>query len=147
MHWFESQLRELDRLAEAYVLSQQKSQCNIVDVSEETRIKRNQFIGAVQRLVDKVSKIKGISACSAYHDGLILAHSAKADNVDGYGAMVQECIRAAQQGGAMLDLGNIEQIVIVGAVNKVALLTVGPLVLCISSSKQLNLALALSQGK
>lgn len=147
MHWFESQLAELDRLADAYVLSQQQSSADIVNISEEMRLKRTKFIGAVQALVNKVSKIKGITACAAYHDGLILAHSEKAPNIDGYGAMVQECIRAAQHGGAVLELGNIEQIVIIGAINKVAMLSVGPLILCISSAKQLNLASALSQGK
>ena len=54
-------------------------------------------------------------------------------------------LSAAQQGAEMLSLGNVEQIVIFGAINKVAMLSVGPLILCISYPKQINLASALRQ--
>lgn len=146
MHWFESQLAELNKLAEDYLQSQQRPGNNLVNASEALRHKRNQFITAVQNLVDKVGKIKGISACAAYHDGLILAQSQDMPAIDAFGATVQDSVRSAQQGAAMLGLGDIEQIVIVGASQKVAMLNVGPLVLCISSPKQINLAAALSQA-
>lgn len=146
MHWFESQLAELNKLSDDYLFSQQQPTSDIVNVSESIRVKRSQFINAVQSLVDTVGKIKGISACAAYHEGLILAQSQNMPSIDAFGATVQDSVRSAQQGAAMLGLGNIEQIVIVGAKNKVAMLNVGPLVLCISSSKQINLAAALSQA-
>ena len=146
MHWFESQLAELNKLAEDYLKPQQQANTDIVNVSETTRNKRNLFISAVQNLVDKVGKIKGISGCAAYHDGLILAQSQQMPAIDALGATLQDSVRAARQGAAMLNLGEIEQIVIVGAANKVAMLSVGPLVLCISSPKQINLAAALSQS-
>lgn len=146
MHWFESQLAELNKLADDYLQSQQQPSANIVNASETIRSKRKQFMTAVQNLVDTVGKIKGISACAAYHDGLILAQSQNMPAIDAFGATVQDSVRAARQGGAMLGLGDIEQIVIVGATNKVAMLNVGPLVLCISSPKQINLAVALSQA-
>jgi predicted regulator of Ras-like GTPase activity (Roadblock/LC7/MglB family) len=145
MHWFESQLSSLDQLAEAYRSSQQPSSNDIVDVSEEMRLKRSQFIHAVQVLVNKVVRIKGITACAAYHDGLILAHSGKTPNIDALGAMIQESTGVAQQSKAILGLGEIQQIVIVGAINKVAMLGVGPITLCILSPKDTNLAYALSQ--
>ncbi|QPK65176.1 roadblock/LC7 domain-containing protein [Methylomonas sp. LL1] len=146
MHWLESQLAELNRLADAYVLARRQSSADIINISETTRLKRSQFIDAVQALVNNVGKIKGISACAAYHDGLILAQSDKAPNMEAFGALVQDSIRTAQQGAEELDLGAIEQIVIVGTSNKVAMLSVGPLILSISSPKHINLALALSQG-
>ena len=146
MHWLESQLAELNRLADAYVSARRQSSADIVNISETTRLKRSQFIDAVQALVNNVGKIKGISACAAYHDGLILAQSDKAPNMEAFGALVQDSIRTAQQGAEELDLGAIEQIVIVGTSNKVAMLSVGPLILSISSPKHINLALALSQG-
>lgn len=146
MNWIESQLASLDRLAEAYRSSQQQSATDIVNVSEDMRLKRSQFIDAVQMLVNNVIKVKGITACAAYHDGLILAYSGKAPNIDALGAMIQESINVAQQGAAILKLGDIQQIVIVGATNKVAMLSVGPITLCISSPKGINLASALSQN-
>lgn len=144
MHWFESQLAELDRLAEEYVAAQGQPADDIVNISARTRLKRAQFVDAVQALVDKVSKIEGISACAAYHDGLILAQSADASNRDAFGAIIQETIRAAQQGRTSLGLGDIQQIVIVGADNKLAMLSVGPIILCISSPSDINLTSVLS---
>ncbi|WP_446810378.1 roadblock/LC7 domain-containing protein [Methylomonas sp. 2BW1-5-20] len=147
MHWFESQLVRLDTLADDYLSARRQPAADIVNVSEITRQKRAAFIDAVQALVDKVVKIKGVSACAAYHDGLILAQSAEASNMDAFGAIIQETIRAAQHGETSLGLGEIEQIVIVGAVNKLAMLSVGPIILCISSPKGVNLASVLSQAK
>ncbi len=147
MHWFESQLARLDTLADDYLSARRQPAADIVNVSEITRQKRAAFIDAVQALVDKVVKIKGVSACAAYHDGLILAQSAEASNMDAFGAIIQETIRAAQHGETSLGLGEIEQIVIVGAVNKLAMLSVGPIILCISSPKGVNLASVLSQAK
>lgn len=59
--------------------------------------------------------------------------------------MIQETIRAAQHGQVSLSLGAIEQIVIVGADHKLAMLSVGPIILCIYSPKQVNLASVLSR--
>jgi predicted regulator of Ras-like GTPase activity (Roadblock/LC7/MglB family) len=147
MHWFESQLAQLDTLADDYLAARRQPAADIVNVSEATRLKRAAFIDAVQALVDQVVKIKGVSACAAYHDGLILAQSAEASNMDAFGAIIQETIRAAQHGETSLGLGEIEQIVIIGAVNKLAMLSVGPIILCISSPKGVNLASVLSQAK
>ncbi|MEI8570501.1 roadblock/LC7 domain-containing protein [Methylomonas sp. LW13] len=147
MHWFESQLAQLDTLADDYLAARRQPAADIVNVSEATRLKRAAFIDAVQSVVDKVVKINGVSACAAYHDGLILAQSAEASNMDAFGAIIQETIRAAQHGETSLGLGEIEQIVIVGAVNKLAMLSVGPIILCISSPKGVNLASVLSQAK
>ncbi|WP_415880410.1 roadblock/LC7 domain-containing protein [Methylomonas sp. TEB] len=147
MHWFESQLAQLDTLADDYLAARRQPAADIVNVSEATRLKRAAFIDAVQSVVDKVVKIDGVSACAAYHDGLILAQSAEAPNMDAFGAIIQETIRAAQHGETSLGLGEIEQIVIVGAVNKLAMLSVGPIILCISSPKGVNLASVLSQAK
>ncbi len=147
MHWFESQLASLDQLAAAYRSSQQQSATDIVNVSEEIRLKRSQFIDAVQALVNKVIKVKGVTACAAYHDGLILAHSGKTPNIDALGAMIQESLGVAEQGTSILSLGDIQQIVIVGAINKVAMLGIGPITLCILSPKDTNLASALNQDK
>lgn len=147
MHWLESQLIELDKLAKDYEQTQQLSENDIINLSAERRFKRAKFVDAVQALVNRVGKIKGIKNCAAYHDGLILAHAKQSPNIDAFGATVQESIQSAQQGAEVLGLGQIEQIVIVGKTDKVAMLSVGPLILCISSPKHVNLALVLSQIK
>ena len=143
MHWFESKLIELQRLADDYVLAQKQTVTDIVNISETLRQKRSRFIDTVQGLVNDVSNIKGITACAAYHDGLILAQSKAIPTGEAFGATIQETMQAAQQGANILDLGPIEQIVIVGAKQKVAMLSIGTLVFCIASPKHINLALLL----
>lgn len=145
MHWFESQIAALDELAAVYSSAQQQTNSDIVNVSEDIRSKRSRFIGAVQILVNNVINIKGIAACAAYHEGLILAHAGTSPDIDALGAMIEESIAVAQQGSKILSLGNIQQIVIVGDGNKLAMLSVGPITLCILSPKETNLAAALSQ--
>lgn len=147
MHWLKSQITALDQLAADYLSAQQQPEADIVSVSEDVRIKRSQFVDAVQVLVNKVNKVKGIVACAAYHEGLVLASSGQVPNVDALGAMIQESIGVARSGSGMLSLGDIQQLVIIGAANKVAMLSVGPIVLCIVSPKEINLASALSQVK
>lgn len=147
MHWLERQIAELDRLAEDYLDTQRRQVNDIVLVSEDMRDKRRCFIEALQTLVDRVVKIKGVSACVAFHEGLVLAGSGKLPNVDALGAMIQESIGVALKGAGILSLGEIRQIVIVGETDKVAMLSVGPVILCITSPKAVNLASALSRGK
>lgn len=147
MNWFETQLIALDKLAGVYFSAQQDSSRDIVSLSEDIRIKRKRFIDAVQTLVGDVMKIKGITACAAYHEGLVLANSGQTAQIDALGALIQESIGVARRGAKLLSLGDIQQIVIVGTTHKVAMLSVGPIVLCISSPKDVNLAAALSQKR
>jgi Uncharacterized distant relative of homeotic protein bithoraxoid len=140
MHWFEAKLDKLKHLAEDYELAQQQTANDIVNISENLRQKRSAFIESVQALVHDISDIKGITACAAYHDGLILAQSKAIPTGDAFGATIQEAMQAAQQGAHILDLGHIEQIVIVGSKQKVAMLSIGTLVFCIASPKNINLA-------
>jgi predicted regulator of Ras-like GTPase activity (Roadblock/LC7/MglB family) len=145
MHWFESQILTLNKLAEAYTLSKKQGGNNIFIASEQGRQKRSDFIEAVQTLVNSVIHSPGVMACTAYHEGLILAQSGKIPDTDALGAIIQESIRVAQKGEANLHLGKIQQIVIVGDLNKIAMITVGPIILCVLSPKNTNLALSLSK--
>ena len=145
MHWFESQILTLYKLAEAYTSSKKLEGSDVLNMSEQGRQKRSEFIEAVQALVNRVIHSPGVTACTAYHEGLILAQSGKIPDTDALGAIIQESIRTAQKGEAILNLGKVQQIVIVGDLNKIAMITVGPIILCVLSPKQTNLALSLSQ--
>jgi hypothetical protein len=104
MHWFESQLLTLYQLIEAYSFSQKQKGDDIFNISEQGGQKRTEFIEAVQALVNRVINSPGVTACTAYHDGLILAQSGKTPDTDALGAMIQESIRIAQKGEAILYL-------------------------------------------
>lgn len=145
MHWFESQILTLYKLVEAYNFSKKQEENDVLNISEQGRQKRSEFIEAVQALVNKVIHSPGVTACTAYHEGLILAQSGKTPDIDALGAMIQESIRVAQKGEAILHLGKIQQIVIVGDLNKIAMITIGPIILCVLSPKHTNLTLSLSQ--
>lgn len=145
MHWFESQLAELDRLAAAYSAAQRQPSDDLVGTSASLRTKRGEFIGALQTLVDGVVRIKGIDACAAYHEGLILASAGQLPHADALGALIEDSIGVARDSSTILKLGDIEQLVIVGSASKVAVINIGPVVLCIACPKTTNLAAALSE--
>ena len=144
MHWFDSQLQTLYKLAEAY------DACNVKkdddEFSDEVRQTRSDFIEAVQSLVNSVVKSPGVTGCVSCHDGLILAKAGSVSDIDALGALIQESIRIAERSENFLALGVIQQIVIVGETNKIAMISVGPVTLCILSPKDTSLAEALSQG-
>ena len=142
-HWFDSELQTLYKLAEAYDTSKVNNDDESLDKVRQTR---SDFIEAVQSLVDSVVKSPGVTGCLTCHDGLILAKAGIVSDIDALGALIQESIRIAQRSENFLALGVIQQIVIVGETNKVAMICVGPLTLCILSPKDTSLAETLSQS-
>jgi len=136
MHWFDSQLQNLYKLAEAYENCRVNNSDDSVD---DVRKIRTEFIDNVQSLVDLVIKLNDISGCVAAHDGFLLAKAGSVSDSDALGAMMQESMVIAQRNRKILDLGEIQQIVIVGEDNKIAMISVGQLTLGILSSKQINL--------
>lgn len=142
MHWFDSQLQTLYKLAEAYDICRVKSSDDFV---EDVRQARTAFIDNVQLLVDSVVKLPEISGCVAGHDGFILAKAGSVPDSDALGVVIQESMAIAQRSNKLLDLGAIQQIVIVGGNNKIAMISVGQVTLSILSPKQINLAEVLSQ--
>ncbi len=138
MHWFDSQIQVLQKLAEAYDKSQDN---NSDDFVVEVKKTRSDFIDKVQFVVDSVAKFSGITGCVASHDGFILAKAGVLQDTkaDVLSAVIQENISNAQRNKNSLDLGDIEQIVIVGKTNKIAMISIGQLTLGILSSAQTNL--------
>ncbi len=142
MHWLETQLQTLHELAEAY------DKCradNSDENGEEIRETRTLFINNVQSLVDTIVKLPEISGCVAGHDGFILAKAGSVLDTDALGAVIQESMVIAERCKSQLNLGSIKQIVIVGENNKIAMISVAPVTLCILSPTHCNLADLLSQ--
>ncbi len=142
MHWFDSQLKALHRLAGIY------EECRIKDSNEfveETRQARTIFIDNVQTLVETVVKLPDISGCVAGHEGFILAKAGSISGLDALGAMIQESMDIAQRGNEILDLGTIQQLLVIGENNKVAMISMGAITLAILSSTQTNLTKCLSK--
>ncbi len=142
MHWFDSQLKTLHKLAEIYDEYRIKDSDEFVD---EIRQARTIFIDNVQALVDSVVKLPDISGCVAGHEGFILARAGSVLGIDALGAMIQESMEIAQRSKEILDLGTIQQIVIVGENNKIAMISIGQITIGVLSSKHTNLATCLSK--
>ena len=141
MHWFDSQLKTLHKFAEIY------DDYRIKDSDEfiaETRQARTVFIDKVQMLVDSVVKLPDISGCVAGHEGFILAKAGSVLGIDALGVMIEESMEIAQRSKEILDLGDIQQIVIVGENNKIAMISIGQITIGVLSSKHINLASCLS---
>ncbi len=143
MHWFDTQLQDLKKLAEAYEAGKINS---AGEYDEAARFRRTAFIDAIQVLVESVVRSSGIAGCVACHDGLILAQAGTVVDTDALGAVIQESIRIAERSEEILALGEIQQIVIVGAQNKIAMITMGTITLSVLSPVDINLAATLAQG-
>ncbi len=143
MHWLDSQLQVLYKLAETYQNS--RSTGSEKDSHEQIRQSRAEFIDQVQQLTESIVKLADISACVAVHDGLILAQAGNLIDSDALGMMIQETVAIGERSKGLLSLGEIQQIVMVGEKNKIAMLSVGQLTLGIVSPKQVNLAESLSK--
>lgn len=140
MHWFDSQLQALYKHAEAYEICRANSSDDFV---EQIRKTRTDFINNVQLLIDSIVKSSDISGCVVVHDGFLLAKAGAVSDTDALAAMMQESMLTAQKCKKTLNLGEIQQIVIVGETNKIAMISVGQVTLGILSAKQTNLAKSL----
>ena len=146
MHWFESQVAELVRLAERYTL-QRTAHGDAPAVSGSALNRhRSEFVDALNNIVANVAMHADITACLVSFDGLVMAMSGEAPDFDALAAVTQEFITTAGKGAKVLNLGEVQQTVIVGAAHKVAVIMIGGLALCVLSPRSTNMSASLSEG-
>lgn len=135
MHWFESKISQLVQLADGYTRLHNEQDCNEPEFSREPDIQRDKFILNLNTLVEDVSTQPGIMACLVSYDGLLLAKAGIATDFDALAALTQECLQPASKASAILGLGDIQQMVLIGTENKIAVVTVGAMALCMLSPR------------
>jgi predicted regulator of Ras-like GTPase activity (Roadblock/LC7/MglB family) len=97
-------------------------------------------------LVREVAARDGVMACFACHDGLLVDAAGVAD-FDAFAALSQQLTLAAQQSSRALGVGQPEQLVIVGARRKLALLTVAPFAIGVVAPTSVQLASVLAEER
>lgn len=146
MHWFESKIEQLCTLAREYrELSTVKDAVGNGPPDATPHARRSRLVAAVHALVEDVSRQPGVSACLVSVDGLVLAMAGKAPDFEGLAAYTQTCLGAASQAAHGLEIGDIRQIVVVGDRQKIAIVTIGELALCILSPANTVLLSALRE--
>ena len=145
MHWLESQIQVLHELEQEYSSAKRSGLENNPSPRAEEREKRLVFIEKVQALVTSVSGYPGISGCLSCHDGLVIARAGSLADFDAAAATAQECIWAAGKARDTIGLGDLHQIVIVGSENKISVIIVGQVAICILSPSEITLSAVFSE--
>lgn len=107
--------------------------------AEHAREQRKAFLDAVGHVVEEVARRPGVTGAFASYEGLIVAHAGNAD-FEGLAAMAQSAMEPAQHAAGMGHLGALQQVVIVGDRQKIALIRLGPVSLGILSASAVALA-------
>lgn len=135
MHWLSQQVKEIGSLAEQH-RRLQGAEGN----SASALRAREELMGAFGRLVEQVAARPGVLASFASHEGLLIAKSGHAADFDALAALGDQCVRTCAETAHTLSLGGARQVLIVGADRKLALLSVGQMVLGILSEEATRLA-------
>lgn len=132
MHWLEAQVEELHALAEAR------------DRAADPKAARRAFVDAVEEVAAEVVRRSGVTACFVCHDGLLIETAGRAPDFEALSAMTQHWMVAGKEAALTLALGRVQQMVIVGHENKLALFVIGQLAVGILSPSTVQLSRALA---
>ena len=145
MHWFESQIAELILLADKYAEQNTSRQRESKPYSQESDARRGEFVTALNTVVANVAMHTGVSGCLISCDGLVMAMAGEVPDFDALAAVTQECVEAGTKGAKILDMGHVQQMVIVGSRHKIAIVTIGGLALCVFCPKTTVLSSSLRE--
>ncbi len=150
MHWLEMQVSRLYQLSLAHEgwerraierAQPARSQSTNVAVAKKSY---QAFVSAAQSLVREVAARPGVTACFACHDGLVLEAAGRPCDFEALSAMTQTCAMAGKEAAETLSLGSVQQLVIVGRKDKLALFVIGQLQIGVLSPVSVSLAATLS---
>ncbi len=145
MHWFESQIAELISLADNYAEQNSSRQHEPSPYNQASNISRGEFVSALNNVVANVAMHTGVSGCLISYDGLVMAMAGEVPDFEALAAVTQECVQAGTKGAKMLDIGDVQQMVIVGSKQKIAIVTIGGLALCVLCPKTTVLSSSLRE--
>ncbi|MEE9412579.1 MAG: roadblock/LC7 domain-containing protein [Methylococcales bacterium] len=145
MHWFESEIEELVTLSNKYD-DHRALQTDASSFDREPDSHRGEFVAALNKIVSNVAIHSGVSGCLISCDGLVMAMAGEAPDFEALAAITQECVAAANKGAKLLNLGELQQMVVVGATHKIAVVTIGEMALCVLSPRATSLSASLSES-
>jgi predicted regulator of Ras-like GTPase activity (Roadblock/LC7/MglB family) len=144
VHWFESKVDQLWALAKDYRELNAGPRSPAAEAEGSApHTRRSELLAEARTLVEDVAHQPGVSACLICVDGLVLAQAGEAPDFEALAAYTQTSLRTASHGADALQLGDIRQIVVVGEAQKVAIVAIEELALCILSPQSTVLLSAL----
>lgn len=132
MHWL------VERLQQVQVQALAMGGVGSVDEA------RPRFRTALRHLVEALATRDGVSASFACHEGLLLEAAGGDPDFEALAAMGQGCAAVARDAAATLALGEVRQLVLVGATHKLALFILGQLAVGVLCAEEVNLATSLA---
>ncbi len=143
MHWLTEQLQNLQELLRRYTSLKGLAEARAVSPRSAEEARRA-FFSAVSLVTIEIQKRPGIAACFVCHDGLLVEHAGSAASFEALAAVAQSCVEVARNAAASSLLGDIRQMVLVGADSKLAIFSLGPIAVGIQSPVNTNLAQSLA---
>ncbi|HMV69223.1 MAG TPA: roadblock/LC7 domain-containing protein [Myxococcota bacterium] len=141
MHWLSERLRDLHARHQRYSTLRQDRIARGIDVADPEEVQlRGTFFSALRGLLREVATRPGVTACFAEHDGLLVDCVGDPEDADGLAAMAQTVIVPARRASQATRLGGLDQMVMVGASHKLALILVGEVSLGILAPTHVHLA-------
>ena len=130
-HWLADQLTYLGELA---------ARRNTEGESREA------FVTAISAFTEAVAERRGVSACVVGHEGLVIASAGHTSNQEGLAAYSQTCLTTAALSASSLPIGELQQMLVVGSTQKIALFQIGEMTLAIQASTGVDLARSLAES-
>ena len=143
-HWLESKLHELSELAARHTEAQALAEAGAV-APGAANAARGDFLGALRTLVAEVKSRPGVLACFVSHEGLVFEAEGDRDAVEALAATSQTYLASAASPAVTANLGQFQQMVVIGDLKKLAMFRFGEMSVGILSSADTNLGAALQR--
>jgi predicted regulator of Ras-like GTPase activity (Roadblock/LC7/MglB family) len=144
MHWLAEQIRNLQKLAERHIQYRDLAALEVGGSDEAEKEAREAFLEAVRELVAGIAGRPGVEACLVSHDGLLVEAEGNLEDLEPLAAMAQSCFESGARTAESLELGKMQQMLVIGEQQKIALFRVGHMVLGILAMSETNLAQVLA---
>lgn len=104
----------------------------------------HEFLAVVSTLINDLVRRPGVTAAFACHDGLLLDGAGNGVDLEALGAIGQSSSLTAKSAAAVLSMGAVRQLLIIGDAQKVALFVVGAISVGVLAPEEVELSAALS---
>lgn len=143
MHWLATRIERIEQLQVRHAQLKQRREAG-EGVRQEENACRMDFLASVTELVAEAGRRPGVLATFAAHEGLLIATSGDTRYCEAVAALAQTALLPAIEGAERMQLGPLQQLVLVGAQGKLALIRVGDIALGLLASEEVSLAASLA---
>ncbi|MFN7131512.1 MAG: hypothetical protein ACK4N5_05475 [Myxococcales bacterium] len=139
MHWLARRLQHI------HVLAEQPAAALPPKANATRGAAAQNLLHELRALVAEIAERDGVSACFACHEGLVVDSAGNAPDFEALSAMTQRCATSCVEAGAVLALGAVQHLVVIGSEKKLAVFSLGPLTLGILCPTEVELGRSLAE--